>query len=42
MDERSLERTAGFNRLQSDLARLVRELAEAFDAGLLTRPEAAE
>jgi N-formylglutamate amidohydrolase len=42
MDERSLARTAGFDRLRANLARLVGELAEAFDAGLLTRPEAAE
>ncbi len=42
MDERSLARTAGFDRLRANLARLVSELAEAFDAGFLTRPEAAE
>jgi N-formylglutamate amidohydrolase len=42
MDERSLARTAGFDRLRSDLAHLASELAEAFDAGFLTRPEAAE
>ena len=42
MDERTLEPTAGFNRLRSDIARLVDELARAFDAGFLTRPQAAE
>ena len=42
MDERTLERTAGFGRLEADLARLFDELGETFDAGFLTRPEAAE
>ncbi len=42
MDERTLERGAGFDRLQLDLARLATELAAAFDDGFLTRPAAAE
>ena len=42
MDERSLERTERFATLKADLGRLVLALIEAFDAGFLTRPEAAE
>ncbi|MGH6820535.1 MAG: N-formylglutamate amidohydrolase, partial [Methylocella sp.] len=42
MDERSLQKTAGFPRLLGDLGRLFGELARAFDAGMLTRAEAAE
>jgi len=42
MDEQTLEPTAGFDRLRSDFAYLVDELAQAFDAGFLTRSEAAE
>ena len=42
MDERTLERTARFERLKTDLARLVARLVEAFDDGFLARPEAAE
>ena len=42
MDERTLERTARFERLKTDLARLVARLIEAFDDGFLARPEAAE
>jgi N-formylglutamate amidohydrolase len=42
MDERTLQKTAGFTRLANDLTRLVSTLAKAFDAGLLTRRDAAE
>lgn len=42
MDERSLERTAGFVRLQSNVRLLISQLADAFDAGFLIQPEAAE
>jgi N-formylglutamate amidohydrolase len=42
MNEHSLAKTTGFDRLRDDFARLVSELASAFDAGFLTRPEAAE
>jgi N-formylglutamate amidohydrolase len=42
MDERTLEKSAGFPRLAADLSRLAGELARYFAAGLLTRPEAAE
>ena len=42
MDERTLETHRGFTRLSADLAYLMRELGRAFDAGFLSRPEAAE
>jgi N-formylglutamate amidohydrolase len=42
MDERTLQKTAGFTRLLADLTRLFAELAKAFNAGLLTQAEAAE
>jgi N-formylglutamate amidohydrolase len=42
MDERTLEQNSGFARLRADLAHLVKELGEAFDAGFMSRPEAAE
>jgi N-formylglutamate amidohydrolase len=42
MDERRLDRTAGFERLRNDLATLVDELSAAFDAGFLTQRDAAE
>jgi N-formylglutamate amidohydrolase len=42
MDERTLDRSSGFQRLSSDLAHLVGELGGAFEAGFLSRPEAAE
>lgn len=42
MDERSLERTAGFARLSADLGHFVEELARLFAEGLLVRAEAAE
>jgi N-formylglutamate amidohydrolase len=42
MDERTMQKTAGFARLAADLTRLVSTLAKAFDAGLLTRRDAAE
>lgn len=42
VDERSLEKRPGFDRLSADLVRLVEALGEAFDAGFLARPEAAE
>ena len=42
MNEHSLAKTTGFDRLRDDLARLASDLASAFDAGFLTRPEAAE
>ena len=42
MDERSLQKTAGFPRLVADLARLAGELARAFAAGLFVRADAAE
>ncbi len=42
IDERTLAQTAGFAQLSGDLAHLVRELGEAFEAGFLSRPEAAE
>ncbi len=42
MDERTLEKSSGFDRLHADLTRLVAELAQEFPSGLLTRAEAAE
>lgn len=42
MDERTLERHSGFARLSADLAHLIDELGKAFEAGFLSRPEAAE
>ena len=42
MDERTLETHDGFLQLSADLAHLVRELGTAFEAGFLSRPEAAE
>jgi N-formylglutamate amidohydrolase len=42
MDERSLQKTAGFARLQSDIARFISALAELFRDGFLTRADAAE
>ena len=42
MDERTLMTHAGFAQLSADLAHLVRELSTAFEAGFLSRPEAAE
>ena len=42
MDERTLDRHDGFAQLSTDLARFVRELGRAFEAGFLARPEAAE
>jgi N-formylglutamate amidohydrolase len=42
MDERTLAKKTGFERLQADLLGLVAALVGAFDAGLLARPEAAE
>jgi N-formylglutamate amidohydrolase len=42
MNERTLEKTDGFDRLRADLARLAASLAEAFDAGFLAGREAAE
>lgn len=42
MDERTLERTAGFAHLCEDLSVFVGELAAALDAGLLTQRDAAE
>ena len=43
MDERTLERHSGFTRISADLAYLVSELGNAFEAGFLSaRPEAAE
>ncbi len=42
MDERTLERSGGFDELSGDLACLVGELGAAFEAGFLSRPEAAE
>ncbi len=42
MNERTLEKTSGFAELSDDLARLVGELGAAFEAGFLSRPEAAE
>ena len=42
MNERTLERTGAFATLRTDLTRLMAALLDAFDAGLLARPEAAE
>jgi N-formylglutamate amidohydrolase len=42
MDERTLEKTSGFDQLRADLGRVVAALIEAFDAGFMARPEAAE
>jgi N-formylglutamate amidohydrolase len=42
MDERTLEKTAGFARLGTDLTRLMAALADAFQDGFLSLPEAAE
>ncbi len=42
MDERSLEPTSGFARIQHDLAVLVTELADAVAGGLLAPAQAAE
>lgn len=42
MDERTLAKTERFGAVAADLARLVQALGEVFDAGFLTRPEAAE
>ncbi len=42
MDERTLEKHGGFDPLSADLAYLVAELGRAFEAGFLSRPEAAE
>ncbi len=42
MDERTLERHGGFGQLSADLAHLTGELGRAFEAGFLSRPEAAE
>jgi N-formylglutamate amidohydrolase len=42
MDEQSLRKTAGYERVRSDVARLTGELAEAFAGGFLARREAAE
>ncbi|MEX2319610.1 MAG: N-formylglutamate amidohydrolase, partial [Bauldia sp.] len=42
MDEQTLEKTDRFEPLRADLGRLISALVEAFDAGFLARPEAAE
>jgi N-formylglutamate amidohydrolase len=42
MDERSLEKSSGFDRLAGDLATVVSQLGEALTDGFLARPEAAE
>jgi N-formylglutamate amidohydrolase len=42
MDERTLAKTERFAAVAADIARLVQALGEAFDAGFLARPEAAE
>jgi N-formylglutamate amidohydrolase len=42
MDERTLEKTAGFGRLAADLTRLLAALVDAFQDGFLSLPEAAE
>ncbi len=42
MNEQTLERTPRFARLAADLGLLMSALTEAFDAGFLSRPEAAE
>jgi N-formylglutamate amidohydrolase len=42
MDERTLERSPRFARLKADLGRLMLSLGEAFDAGFLSRRDAAE
>lgn len=42
MDERTLAKTERFGAVAADLARLVQALGEAFDAGFLAQPEAAE
>jgi N-formylglutamate amidohydrolase len=42
MDERTMQQTAGFQRLRGDLIRFVEELARLFAGGLLARAEAAE
>ncbi|MBZ0229548.1 MAG: N-formylglutamate amidohydrolase, partial [Bauldia sp.] len=35
MDEQSLQKTGGYDRVRADIARLVAELARAFAGGLL-------
>jgi N-formylglutamate amidohydrolase len=42
MDELTLEKTDRFEPLRADLGRMISALIEAFDAGFLARPEAAE
>jgi N-formylglutamate amidohydrolase len=42
MNERTLQQTAGFERLRADLTRFVEELARLFAGGLLAQAEAAE
>jgi N-formylglutamate amidohydrolase len=42
MDEKTLAKTAQFDTLKADLAAMMEKLIAAFDAGFLTRPEAAE
>ena len=42
MDEKTLAKTPRFERLASDLARLIAALGDAFDAGFLSRRDAAE
>ena len=42
MDEQSLHKTGGYERVRADIARLAADLAEAFAGGLLARREAAE
>jgi N-formylglutamate amidohydrolase len=42
MDERTLAKTGGFSQVLADIRRFLAELGRAFDAGLLTRAEAAE
>ncbi|HMN86614.1 MAG TPA: N-formylglutamate amidohydrolase [Bauldia sp.] len=42
MDEQSLQKTAGYDRLRADITRLAADLAVAFAGGFLARRDAAE
>ena len=42
MDEQSLQKTAGYDRMRADIARLAADLAAAFAGGFLARRDAAE
>jgi N-formylglutamate amidohydrolase len=42
MDESTMERTGGYERLKADIGQLIAELADAFHGGLFARRDAAE